>query len=293
LPDGTGKRCWNRSDGVSLEIDGHITWLKWHRGHRQAGDISFTAERISEGLALGASVEIDLVCHADGGFAVLHDKTLERSTTGSGRVADATAATLRQLRLRDPKGNATRHPVMLLDDLADLLSKSGLGKNGLLQLDMKEISSDIGDSDIAAFTSAIAPVCNYVILSGGDAEAVQRLSEALPAMRTGYDPCLDGAIEQLTASRDFSGFVAKALAASPRAEMIYLEYRLILLADTMGFNLIEAFHQAGKTIDAYTINHAVPGNLPDVMRLLALRADQITTDDPVGLEALVHSALHG
>lgn len=277
------------SEGVRLETDGHITWLKWHRGHRQAGDISFTAERISEGLSLGASVEIDLVCHAGGGFAVLHDETLDRATTGSGRVSHANAASLRQLRLRDHGGNATDHPVMLLEDLASLLMDNRTGKGGLLQLDMKEASANISDADIKAFQSSMAPVCDRVILSGGDAEAVRRLSEGLPEMRVGHDPCFDGVIAELTASGDFGGFVAQALAASPRAEMIYLHHRLVLDADTMGFDLIDAFHQVGKTVDAYTINHANADNLPNVLRLLSLKADQITTDDPTGLEALVHS----
>jgi glycerophosphoryl diester phosphodiesterase len=277
------------SEGVKLETDGHITWLKWHRGHRQAGDISFTAERISEGLSLGASVEIDLVCHAGGGFAVLHDETLDKATTGCGRVSHASAETLRQLRLRDSHGIATEHRVMLLEDLARLLMHTSKGKGGLLQLDMKEVSSNISDADIMVFKSSIAPVYDRVILSGGDAEAVRRLSEGLPTMRIGHDPCFDGVIAELAASGNFGGFAAEALAASPRAEMIYLHHRLVLNADAMGFDLIDAFHQAGKTVDAYTINHANAESLPDVLQLLSLRADQITTDDPTGLEALVNS----
>ena len=71
--------------------------------------------------------------------------------------------------------------------------------------------------------------------------------------------------------------------------MIYLHHKLVLFADAAGFDMIGAFHQAGRTIDAYTINRAIPDVLPDVRRLLALKADQITTDDPVGLETLITS----
>lgn len=280
------------SDGIKIVTGGHVTWLKWHRGHRQAGDISFTPERISEGLSLGASVEIDLVCHAGGGFAVLHDVTLDRATTGTGRVSDASVEVLRQLRLRDASGNATGHKVMLLDDLANLLKSTSAKQGGLLQLDMKEVSASISEDDILAFKATMAPVCERVILSGGDAEAVRRLSDGLPMMRIGYDPCFDGVVAALTGSGAFSDFVAEALATSPHAEMIYLHHRLVLAADAMGFDLIEAFHQAGKAVDAYTINHATADSMPDVLRLLALRADQITTDDPVGLEELVNSVRH-
>jgi glycerophosphoryl diester phosphodiesterase len=103
----------------------------------------------------------------------------------------------------------------------------------------------------------------------------------------GYDPCHFGAIEALKADRDFSGFVERALAASPRAEMIYLAYPLVLFAADNGFDIVAAFQTAGKRIDAYTIKSADAETRPIVERLLAARVDQITTDDPVGLGAMV------
>ena len=109
--------------GIAINTDGHLTWLKWHRGHRQAGDISFTRQRIAEGMALGASVEIDLVCFAGDGFAVLHDEVLHPATTGEGAVSDASADYLRSLYLRDGGGRPTDNPVMLIDDLGRLLEE--------------------------------------------------------------------------------------------------------------------------------------------------------------------------
>jgi glycerophosphoryl diester phosphodiesterase len=273
--------------GIGVETDGHWTWLKWHRGHRFAGDISFTRQRITEGMSLGASVEIDLVRFRGDGFAVLHDETLDRATTGTGRVLDASEDDLRSLRLRDHAGLPTDHSVMLIGDLGQLLLAGECHENAVLQLDLKEDSASIRDTDIASFASAISPVAHSVILSGGDAEAVERLSRAVPDMPIGYDPCHDGAIERLMESCDFAGFVETALSASPRARMIYLHHQLVLFADTAGYDLIAAFHRAGCRVDAYTIKAAVPEALPNVLRLLALKADQITTDDPAGLEALL------
>jgi glycerophosphoryl diester phosphodiesterase len=79
-------------DGVALERDGHRTLFKWHCGRRYRDDVNFTASRIIEGLRLGASIEVDLRRHTGGGFAVLHDATLDRETDGSGEVADKSAA---------------------------------------------------------------------------------------------------------------------------------------------------------------------------------------------------------
>ncbi|WP_244619142.1 glycerophosphodiester phosphodiesterase family protein [Rhizobium sp. 18055] len=273
--------------GIAIDEAGHKTWLKWHRGHRFAGDISFTAQRIGEAMALGASIEIDLVRFNGPGFAVLHDETLNRATTGEGRVLDATESDLRGLHLRDPFGEPTSHPVLMIDDLGRLLSGVSRDCGAVLQLDLKENSAAIRGEDIAAFAAAISPVAQSVILSAGDPEAVERMSQAIPDMPIGYDPCHDGAIERLKGSHDFEGFVAEAVAASPRAQTIYLHHQLVLFADEAGCDLVAAFHRADRRVDAYTINSAIPAALPVVRRLLALRVDQITTDDPVGLEMLL------
>ncbi|WP_028745784.1 glycerophosphodiester phosphodiesterase [Rhizobium mesoamericanum] len=273
--------------GIAIERGGHRTWLKWHRGHRFAGDISFTGERIIEGMELGASVEIDLVRFAGDGFAVLHDEMLDAATTGAGPVREASGAYLKSLHLRDPFGMPSGHKVMMLDDLGQLLARISRHPGAGLQLDLKENSDTICDADIAAFATAVLPVAGSVILSGGDALAVERLSQAVPEMAIGYDPCHDGAMERLMETRDFAGFATGALNAVPRAQMIYLNRRLVLHADQAGYDLIAAFHDAGRLIDVYTVNSAVPQALPGVKRLLELKADQITTDDPVGLERLL------
>jgi len=88
------------ADGLALYLRGHTVRLKWHRLRRKLGDPVFSFPRLEQGLALGASLEIDLRLHAGGGFVVLHDDTLERETTGSGAVARVTAAELKSLRIR-------------------------------------------------------------------------------------------------------------------------------------------------------------------------------------------------
>ena len=275
------------TDPIFIARNGHKTWLKWHRGRRRAGDPAFTGRRILEGMALGASVEVDLVVHADRGYAVLHDLSVERETTGSGKVAELTAAQLRSFYLRDEDGKPLDQPVMLLEDLAALLAKSGAHADALLQLDYKEDAKVLDERAIRTFKDSVGPVARHMILSSGDAEAVRVLSESVDGLRIGYDPCHDGALERLAVSRDFSGFVADAVAASPKAEMIYLAYPLVLEADRQGFDLIAAFHQHGRRVDSYTIKAANADSRAAVERLLALKVDQITTDDPEGLAALV------
>ncbi len=273
------------ADAIAVTRDGHRTFFKWHRGRRQATDPVFTGRRILEGMRLGASVEVDLVIHAEDGMAVLHNLSLERETTGTGLVRETPAAMLRQLNLRDNGGEPIADKVMLLEDLCALIARDGAHPDGLLQLDYKEDAAALTPAVVQRFATALAPVARYFILSSGDAEAVRVLTDAVPGLRIGYDPCHDGALEQLMETRDYAGFVADAVAASPRAEMIYLEYRLVLAADRDGFDIIAAFHAAGRRIDAYTIKLADADGMSAITRLLELKVDQITTDDPEGVAA--------
>jgi glycerophosphoryl diester phosphodiesterase len=275
------------TDPIFIMRHGHRTWLKWHRARRKASDPVFTGGRILEGMRLGASVEVDLVIHADRGYAVLHDLSVERETTGNGKVAELGAAALRALHLRGNDGAPLAERVMLLEDLCALLAQGGLHPDALLQLDYKEDATVLDAAAVASFKASVAPVARHMILSSGDAESVRLLTEGVDGLRIGYDPCHAGAFERLMATRDFAGFVREAVAASPRAEMIYLAYPLVLEVDKAGFDIVAAFHAEGRRIDAYTIQVADEGSRPRVQRLLELRVDQITTDDPEGLLALM------
>ena len=278
---------YSMTDPIFIERNGHRTWLKWHRARRRVGDPAFTGSRIREGMRLGASVEVDLVVHGDRGFAVLHDLTADRGTTGTGRIAELGAAELRGFYLRRQDGTPLDERVMLLEDLCALLAQGRLHPDALLQLDYKEDWRMLDEAALTTFRQAVGPVAKHMILSSGDAESVRLLTKDIPGIRIGYDPCHDGALERLAQTRDFSGFVRDAVAASPGAEMIYLAYQVVLEAYRLGFDIVAAFHAEGRRIDAYTINKVDAVSQRQVDQLLALKVDQITTDDAEGLKALV------
>ncbi len=268
---------------ILIERDGHRTWLKWHRARRRASDPVFTGERIIEAMRLGASIEVDLVIHADHGCAVLHDRTLERETTGTGRVHDTSAAALRQLHLRDNGGQPIASKVMLLEDLYALLAHETVHRDALLQLDFKEDLQALTPQVVAGFGASVSPIASSVILSGGDFDAIAMLAGSAPGLRTGYDPCHRGTLAQLKASGNYLGFIEDALATAPDAGMIYLDYAIVLAAEDAGVDIIAPIHAAGRRVDAWTINSVTPQSIEQVERLLRLKVDQITTDDPEGL----------
>lgn len=271
------------TEPLYLDRNGHRTWLKWHRARRRASDPAFTGARILEGMRLGASVEVDLVIHGGHGCAVLHNFTLEEETTGSGEVRTTRPELLRGLHLRDNAGNVLPDSVMLLEDLCDLLTREPPHPDALLQLDFKEEAAAIDAETVRNFGRTVAPVAGSMILSGGDIDAVTAMAQAVPGLRTGFDPCYGDHLARLRATGDHAAFIANALATAPEAALIYLDYDIVLAADAAGIDLIAPVHAGGRRVDAWTIPGASPESLPQIERLLALRVDQITTDDPEGI----------
>lgn len=93
-----------------------------HRGDwRNAPENSLRAYElaINEGVDI---IETDLVMSKDSVLVILHDQTLNRSTTGKGKPSDFTLAELKQLRLRDGLGVPTAHKIPTLEEVM-LLAK--------------------------------------------------------------------------------------------------------------------------------------------------------------------------
>ena len=97
-----------------------------HRGGAaQWPENSLTAFR--NAIALGARVlELDVHLTADGTVAVIHDPTLDRTTSGHGPVGRATAADLRSARLRGKDGALTDDHVPTFDEVLALAAPAGV-----------------------------------------------------------------------------------------------------------------------------------------------------------------------
>lgn len=94
-----------------------------HRGFWKATAENSIAS-IEAAIAAGVDmVEIDTQSTADGRLVVIHDTTLDRTTTGTGVVADLPFDTVRQARLKAGAGGAdaeaTLEPVPTLEDILE------------------------------------------------------------------------------------------------------------------------------------------------------------------------------
>ena len=272
------------AEGLAIFADGHSARLKWHRLQREAADTPFTQSRLREGLSLGAAMEVDLRRHGDQGFACLHDATLDRETTGTGPVAAARGQSLRRLRLRDARGKPTREPLLFLDGLATALREGD--DRACVQLDLKERRAGIDPADAASFRHDVSPCAERLILSGHDWDAVKFLGEQVPRLRLGFDPCDRPEAQALATKADFADFVEMTVNSAPEASIIYLHHPIILNAIAAGFDVVGAIHRHGREVDAWTLKLEQPDLAGILKRLMSVRVDQITTGDPLALEAL-------
>ena len=109
----------NRAEGLRARLlagDTTAVFVVAHRGDwRHAPENSVAA--IEHSIAVGVDVvELDLQLTRDSVLIVMHDATLNRTTTGKGRVADWTLDSIRTLKLKNGCGIRTKHPVPTLEE---------------------------------------------------------------------------------------------------------------------------------------------------------------------------------
>lgn len=255
--------------------------LKWHRLRLAAADAAFRRDRLSAGLAVGAVLEVDLQCAADG-FVLLHDDDLDRETTGTGTVATTSIASLQHLTVRGDGGEAP----MDLADLAHHLEAAGPSRGGHLQLDLKLRPGDLGEGRQQAIVAALGEHADHLVLSGYDWPVVAQLAGALPGATAGFDPLEYAEANPPATAADWHGLVEWTLSTAPGARWIYLHHALITGARADGVDLVAPFHAVGARVDAWTVDARPGGDWQGTIRaLLDAGVDQITTNTAQAIAA--------
>ena len=106
--------------GKLVSGDRDYVFVAMHRGDwRNFPENSKGA--ILSSIQLGADiVELDVHMTKDGRFVLNHDPTLDRTTTGTGKVSDHTLAEIRELKMRDKDGKPTDYDVLTLEEAREL-----------------------------------------------------------------------------------------------------------------------------------------------------------------------------
>ncbi len=130
-----------RSFDSPAQLQAYLAWtpgkpplIGAHRGGPMPGFPENAIETFEHVLTYAPCLlEVDVRMTRDGRLILMHDKTLDRTTTGRGLVQDYTYEELRQLHLVDPNGNVTPYKIPTLKAVLQWAR----GK-AILQLDVKE-----------------------------------------------------------------------------------------------------------------------------------------------------------
>jgi glycerophosphoryl diester phosphodiesterase len=237
---------------------------------------------ISLGVAL---LELDVHRTRDGGVAVIHDRTLERTTEGTGPVADRTAEELRRLRLRDRAGALIEERVPMLDDLLALVAPARVA----LLLEVKgpgpPVFYDRADR-------ALRPV-GGPRYEGLEERMLALLDAAGMTERTtimAFNPDVVARVRTLAPHQRTTLLIDRNHLEPARAtvdEVLDAAGRLgatdVGLEDTLvDAGVVAATRRRGLTLGVWTVNDAVA-----IRRYAELGVDIITSDRPdVALEAI-------
>jgi glycerophosphoryl diester phosphodiesterase len=97
---------------------GGAVLVSGHRGGRETGYPENSLEGFQNVLRqMPAFFEIDPRLTKDSVIVLMHDETLDRTTTGKGRLRDYTWEEIKKLRLRDSDGNVTDYSIPTLEEV--------------------------------------------------------------------------------------------------------------------------------------------------------------------------------
>jgi glycerophosphoryl diester phosphodiesterase len=222
-------------------------------------------------------VELDVHPTADGNLAVIHDRTLERTTNGVGPVAAHTAAALRALRLRGPDGALTDEGVPMLGEVLAAVAPSRVG----LLVEIKDPESGPRYARRDSAVTAL-PIARYGGLAERVLEALAAAGLSERATIMAFNPAVITAA-QAAAGRRTCLLVGRAdlRCADARPEETVAWARAAGATDLgLDHTLVDgatvgAAHAAGLALGVWTVNDE-----SEMTRLIDLGVDVITTDRP-------------
>ena len=232
-----------------------------HRGLLYAAPEN-TLAAFRAGLGLRVGFEWDIRRTKDGQLVCLHDETVDRTTSGKGRLADVTLAELRRLdagRWFDAGFAGERVP--LAEEVLEVVARSP-PEAGLVAVDLKESGRGLEDALVKAAQQR--HLLDRLILIGLTIESAEVRSRLKAASREAQTARL--ATDE-----------ASALEALSDRDVDWVYVRFLPAADT-----VARIHQAGKRV--FLAGPLVAGHERENWNRAAdLAIDAILTDFPLEL----------
>ena len=161
-PDAARPETWFADIDLAAYLDcareRDVTLLQAHRAGDRPGAAENSIGAIEASLADGALfIEMDVAQTVDGVLVLMHDRTVDRTTNGTGAVSDMTYAEFSDLRLRDVDGD-------VLDEAPPSLEAAleALDGRGVAQIDRK---GDVTFEQIAAALELAEAVDRAVVIT--------------------------------------------------------------------------------------------------------------------------------
>ena len=215
-------------------------------------------------LALGVdALELDLHLTADGEVVVLHDPSLDRTSTGTGAVRDLKLADLAAVRLEARDGAVTAEQVPTFAQVLDLVAPTSAALLPEIKVDTNRQRYSGIEEKVVALIRARGLLARTTI-QAFQVETIRRLRELEPTARTML----------LVARGDVERDRARPAEAVRRARELGatdlgMNHRLI---DT---DVMSAARAAGIRVSAWTVNEE-----SDIRRMVDLGVDILMSDRP-------------
>ena len=239
-----------------------------HRGHSHKAPEN-TLASVAESIAVGADVcEFDVRTTADGHVVLMHDATVDRTTNGSGAIAEMTLADAQLLDAGAWKSpDYIGRPVPSLDEVFQLMAPAA-------QSALVELKSPSAAEGTIAAARKYSMLHRTIALS--EEPAVLKRIQAI-------EPNITRALLCTAFPQNVKGILSRtdwliAQARKASAEIVDIDYRFT------SPRMIAALHHAGLKVWVWTVNS------PQIMNcLIDWNIDAIASDKPDTLKAILNT----
>ena len=232
--------------------------------HRGAAGLApeNTLSAVRKGLATNADrIEIDVRQSKDGEVIVLHDRTLNRTTTGRGTLTHFNLSELKQLKV----GKETSFPAERIPTLDEVLALVG-GKAQLV-IEVKAGSASYPGIEARIIDLILRhKATSWVILQSFDDRVLFRLHELAPALN--YHKLLEFKLPYLPAYRDTRWRIGSL-------KRYHWVKEFSINHQFASRRIVREFHQLNKPLNVWTVNRP-----KRMQKLLKRGVDGIITDHP-------------
>jgi glycerophosphoryl diester phosphodiesterase len=215
-------------------------------------------------IALGADfIEFDVHLSKDGEVIVIHDPTLDRTTTGRGPVRDRTLVELEAMRLRDRAGAATDEPIPTLEQVAALAAQSK--RRMLLEIKLDEQGRRYpGIEERVLAILDRTHMASATVVMAFEPETWRRVRELRPEQST-------GALYSTRTLRAMGATASRELGQAAAAGVRFIGLQQPLVDRDM----IAAAAHAGIVLAVWTVNER-----DAIRRFIDQRVGVVITDRP-------------